>query len=50
MCGDEVENLICGIVVVGEVEVDVEAVFALGIGRGHSGDLMVFDERWVLVG
>ena len=34
----------------GEVEVNVEVVFGLGIGRVHSGDIVVFDERMVLVG
>ena len=46
---DEVEDLVCGIVVVGEVEVNVEDVFALGTGRVHLGDVVVFDERGVVV-
>ena len=47
---DEFKDLVCGIVVVGKVEVNVEVLFALGIGRVHSGDAIVFDERKVVVG
>ena len=39
-----------GIIIVREVEEDIKAVFALRIGRVHSGDIMVFDERGVVVG
>ena len=47
---DEFEDLVCGIVVVREVEVEVEVVFAVRLGRVHSGNIAVFDERRVLVG
>ena len=49
-CCDEFEYLVCGIVVGGKVEVNVEVVFAMRIGRLHSRDIVVFDERMVLVG
>ena len=45
---DEVEDLVCGIVIVGEVELNVEVVFAPGTGRVHPGDVVVFDERGVV--
>jgi len=48
-CG-ELEDLVCGVIIVGKVEEDVEGVFVLRISRVHSGDVTVFDERWVLIG
>jgi hypothetical protein len=46
---DEFEDLVCGIIIVGEVEVDVKIVFALRIGRVHSSDVVVFDKRRIVV-
>jgi len=47
---DEVEDLVCGIVVVSEEEVNVEVVLALVTGRAHPGYVVVFDERGVVDG